>query len=188
MDHKESAGYINSLISILSQLVIQDIDCLLNLLLDAYKNNRQIFVFGNGGSAATSSHFACDLNKGVVSGFKKRFKVICLNNSIAISTAYANDVSFEDIFVEQLKNFIKDKDLVIGISTSGNSKNVLKAIQYANQRKAFTFGLTGYAGGELVKLAKNSLVVESYDTQKIEDVHLIITHMIMQRLKGAISK
>lgn len=175
--------YICGLRGVLDNFSQRDFTCLLNLILKTYRSNKQIFIFGNGGSAATASHFACDINKGVSPGLRKRFKVICLNDNTPSVMAYANDVSFESVFVEQLKNFFNKGDLVIGISASGNSKNVIRAIEYANKNGGITFGLTGRKGGKLSKSAQYSLVVKSGDMQIIEDTHLIILHMLMRSLK-----
>lgn len=146
----------------------------------AYDAQVQIFICGNGGSASSASHFVCDMNKGVSYGREKRFKVICLNDNIPVMLAYTNDVSFEDVFAEQLKNSLTSDDLVIGVSGSGNSKNILKAIEYANQKGARTFGICGFGGGKLKTKAMKSLAIKSTDMQKIEDLHLIVFHCIMQ--------
>lgn len=186
--NKYALEYIGELKNILERFRFKEFNFLLAAIIEAYKKDRQIFIFGNGGSAATALHFACDINKGLAIGLKKRFKVFCLNESISTITAYANDMHFEDIFVEQLKNFLKKHDLVIGLSSSGNSLNVLKAISYANRNGAITFGITGFRGGKLKKLARHSLVVNSDDMQQIEDVHLILLHIIMQILRSKIVK
>ena len=138
---------------------------------------------GNGGSGATASHFACDMNKEVSSGLDKRIQVICLNDNIPIISAYANDLSYDNIFTEQLKNFLKPNDVVIGISVSGNSRNVIKAIQYANDHSAITVGFTGFDGSQVAKIAKIPIVIAANDMQKVEDIHLILFHMIMQILQ-----
>lgn len=138
-------NYFNELKRVLDCLPLDKIEEFVEYLLAAYEGEKHIFVFGNGGSGVTASHFACDINKGVSSG-PKRFKVMCLNDNIPIILAYANDMSYEDIFVEQLRNYLKPLDCVIGISGSGNSRNVLKAIEYANTAGAKTFGITGYDG------------------------------------------
>jgi D-sedoheptulose 7-phosphate isomerase len=151
--------------------------------LKAYNDEKHIFVMGNGGSASTASHLACDINKGVSFGQEKRFKVICLNDSVPTMLAYANDLSYEDVFLEQLKNFFRAGDVVMGISGSGNSKNVLKAVSYAARNGGKTVGLCGFQGGELATLADISLIVRSNDMQKIEDVHMIVVHMLMQALQ-----
>jgi D-sedoheptulose 7-phosphate isomerase len=151
--------------------------------LKAYNDEKHIFVMGNGGSASTASHLACDINKGVSFGQEKRFKVICLNDNIPTMLAYANDLSYEDMFLEQLKNFFRAGDVVMGISGSGNSKNVLKAVSYAAENNGKTIGLCGFQGGELATLADIPLIVRSDDMQKIEDVHMIVVHMLMQALQ-----
>ncbi len=172
--------YLSELKKVLETIPLEKFKEIVNIILGAYWGGHAIFIMGNGGSGATASHFACDINKGACFGLEKRFKVICLNDNVPTMLAYANDSSYEEIFVEQLKNFLKPDDLVIGISGSGNSKNVLKAIEYANDKGAKTLGLTGFDGGNLADLAKVALVIRINDMQKVEDTHLIITHMIMQ--------
>lgn len=174
--------YLFDLEQNIRKMNVKKIELLANLFLKTIENGKQVFVFGNGGSAATASHLACDINKGASYGKDKRFKVICLNDNIPTMMAYANDVSYESIFIEQLKNFLCPNDLVIGFSGSGNSKNVLNAIEYANQTGAITFGITGFDGGKLAKISKYSLIIEVDDMQKIEDIHLIIVHVLMQIL------
>jgi D-sedoheptulose 7-phosphate isomerase len=154
----------------------------IELLEKAYQEGRQVFLMGNGGSASTASHAVADLNKVVSFGRPQRFRAICLNDSLPTLTAYANDVSYDTIFVEPLKNFLRPGDVVIGISGSGNSPNVLKAIDYANQHGAITVGLCGFQGGKLVRLAHLALLVPVHDMQKVEDIHLIIFHVAMQVL------
>lgn len=171
--------YIEQLKTALDRISRDEINKFAEVLMEAYKNDAQIYIFGNGGSAATASHFACDLNKGASYGFDKRFKVICLNDNMATLMAYSNDVSYDDIFVEPLKNFIKDGDVVVGISGSGNSKNVLKAIEYANGNGNVTFGLTGYDGGNLRKVANFSINANLNNMQISEDIHLIVGHIMM---------
>ena len=183
MEIKEfSLNYLNGLKKVMDDLPLTIFEQIVNLLVAAYGEDRNIFVMGNGGSGTTASHFACDINKGVCFGLEKRFKVICLNDNIPIILAYSNDNSYEEIFLEQLKNFLKKGDIVIGISSSGNSPNVLKAIEYAKGKGAKTVGLSGLDGGKLAELADLSLVIRINDIQKTEDIHFIITHMIMQIL------
>ena len=175
-------GYFEKLKSTIDNLDRNEIEQFVKMLNTARENGNQIFIMGNGGSASTASHFCCDFNKGASYGFndKKRFKFICLNDNIATMMAYSNDVSYDDVFVEQLKNFLQKDDVVIGISGSGNSKNVIKAIEYANASGAVTAGLTGYTGGKLKELAKYSVNVNINDMQVSEDIHMILCHMIMQ--------
>jgi len=152
------------------------------LLESAYQNGRQVFFMGNGGSGSTASHFVCDLNKGVSCGRPKRFRGISLNDNLATLTAYANDVAYEDVFVEQLKNFLGAGDLVVAISGSGNSPNVLKAIAYANSRGAHTVGLCGFDGGKLAAAVRTPILAPVHDMQKAEDAHMILLHVAMQIL------
>ena len=178
--------YITGLTDTLNTFDGKQFQIIVDLILKAYHDERFIFTMGNGGSGATASHFACDINKGCCLDLEKKFKLICLNDNMPTMLAYANDISYDFVFVEQLKNFFRSDDLVIGISGSGNSKNILKAIDYANKMGGHTIGLSGFSGGDLAQAAQVSFVVESTDMQKIEDVHLIITHIIMQAVYNAL--
>ena len=173
-------NYLSELTGIINMIDAKEFESLVGELANAYEKQSNIFICGNGGSAATASHFACDINKGVSFGKEKRFRVICLNDSIPTIMAYSNDVSYDSVFVEQLKNFMNAGDLLIGISGSGNSGNVLNAVRYANEKGGKTFGICGYGGGRLKGTAQKSLVVKSNDMQKVEDSHLIILHCVMQ--------
>lgn len=175
-------NYFTSIKEVLNQVSRESISNLYQALLDAYRQEKQVFVMGNGGSASTASHFTCDINKGVCINLKKRFRVVCLNDNMPTLLAYGNDFSFEDIFVEPLKNFLEPGDLVIGFSGSGNSKNLLKAFAFAKERDAKTFGITGFDGGRLSQLSHDSIVVPIRDMQKSEDVHLMMCHLMMQML------
>lgn len=173
-------NYLLELTGIINTIDAREFESLVVEINRAYEKQSNIFICGNGGSAATASHFACDINKGVSFGKEKRFRVICLNDSIPTIMAYSNDVSYASIFVEQLKNFINEGDLLIGISGSGNSENVLNAVRYANESGGKTFGICGYGGGRLKDAVQKSLVINSNDMQKVEDSHLIILHCLMQ--------
>jgi len=153
-----------------------------NILMKAYDEGKQVFIMGNGGSGSTASHFACDINKGCCFNLEKKFKVICLNDNIPTMLAYANDLSYDKIFVEQLKNFLQPGDVVICISASGNSENVLQAVSYAKKKEALTIGLTGFDGGKLARIVDVPLVAAINDMQKVEDLHMIVVHMLMQYL------
>jgi len=154
----------------------------LKLLESAYQDGRQVFIMGNGGSGSSASHAAGDLVKGVSYGREKRFRVMCLNDNMATVTAYANDVSYADAYVEQLKNFLNPGDVVIGISGSGNSPSILKAVEYANQRGATTVGLCGFNGGKLAGLAQVPVHIPVHDMQMVEDIHMMLFHVAMQVL------
>jgi D-sedoheptulose 7-phosphate isomerase len=180
-----STQYIKDLKKVLDTFPHDQFERLIGAMLDCCRKGNRIFVMGNGGSASTASHWVCDINKGCCLDQNPKFKMICLNDSISTMLAYANDLSYEDVFVEQLKNFFEIGDLVIGISGSGNSQNVLKAIDYANQNGGVTAGLCGYSGGKLLKLVDIPILAEINDMQKIEDVHMIVVHMVMQRIQEA---
>jgi D-sedoheptulose 7-phosphate isomerase len=160
----------------------QQLEVMVNALLSAWRNNKTIFVMGNGGSAATALHWACDFNKGCNVGRETRFRVMCLNENISTMLAYANDLSYEDIFVEQLRNFLGPGDVVIGISASGNSSNVLNAIECANANGGRTIGLCGFSGGRLYSKVHIPVLVEVDDMQLVEDLHLVVLHATMRRL------
>ncbi|MFQ6067505.1 MAG: D-glycero-beta-D-manno-heptose 1,7-bisphosphate 7-phosphatase [bacterium] len=151
-----------------------------DILLRAYRENKKVFIMGNGGSAATASHFACDLGKRTAGKdiFRKRFKVIALTDNVSLLTAWANDAAYENIFLEQLKNLLDAGDIVIAISGSGNSRNVLRAVEYANANGALTIGFTGFEGGKLKDIAKECLIVLSNSMEQIEDIHLILEHLL----------
>ena len=138
---------------------------------------------GNGGSASTASHFVNGLSQGATVEGKMRFRAIGLTDNIPNILAYANDLGYENIFVEQLINLLHEGDIVIGISGSGNSKNVIKAIEYANKHRAITIGLTGYDGGELKKIVDYSIHVPCNFMEIVEDIHLAISHLIASHFR-----
>jgi D-sedoheptulose 7-phosphate isomerase len=137
-----------------------------------------IFVCGNGGSAATASHFATDMVKGASYGRPRRFRIQALTDSVSTLTAYANDVSYDCVFVEQLRNFARPGDIVMAISGSGNSSNVVRAVEYANSTDCRTLALTGFDGGRLARAARLALHIPEGHMGRVEDVHMIICHMI----------
>lgn len=171
--------YFDTLTRALDSLDRREVSDFIQALLDARDAGKQIFVMGNGGSAATASHMVCDFNKGLVSDGKPRFKFICLNDNMPTLMAYANDVSYDDVFLEPLKNFMHPGDLVIGISGSGNSTNVVKAIEWANDNGGKTFSLVGYSGGKLKQVSQRSIHVDIENMQIVEDIHIILNHMVM---------
>jgi D-sedoheptulose 7-phosphate isomerase len=137
----------------------------------------KIIIFGNGGSASTASHFLCDFNKSL------KYNAICLNDNVSIITAYANDIDFNDIFVEQIKTIYSKNDLIIGISTSGNSKNIINAFEYAKYLNIRTLSFTGYDGGQLKKISDYNINININDTQISEDLHLMLIHILFRILK-----
>ena len=183
---KLSLDYLEELKVLLDTFPHDRFEEVASALLSAYVDEKQIFIMGNGGSGSTASHFACDINKGCCFNVDKKFKVICLNDNIPTLLAYANDLSYEKVFVEQLKNFLKPGDVVIGISGSGNSENVIQAVLYAKENGSKTIGFTGFDGGKLAGIVDIPLVASINDMQKVEDVHMIVVHMLMQYLDKAL--
>jgi D-sedoheptulose 7-phosphate isomerase len=151
----------------------------------AFEAGRQIITCGNGGSAYAASHYITDWNKMVTLATGRKFRGISLCDNIGIVTAFANDVSYDEIFAGQLKALLSPSDLVIAVSGSGNSPNVVKAVAYANQAGAETLAIVGYDGGALKRIAKHSVWVPSFDMQLCEDVHLMFGHMVMKTLCGS---
>jgi D-sedoheptulose 7-phosphate isomerase len=145
---------------------------------EARDAGKRIYAIGNGGSASTASHFVNDMGKGASVGRKKRFKVVPLTDNVEWITALSNDLSYEDVFAEQLKNFAEPGDLLIAISGSGNSENVLRAVAYAKQVGCRTVGLSGFGGGKLKDLADECIVVDSDHMGRVEDMHLILQHIV----------
>lgn len=181
-------NYIENLKNVLENFPHDQFEWFIDTMIDAYHNEKHIFVMGNGGSASTASHWVCDINKGCSLGKEKKFKMICLNDSISTMLAYANDLSYEDVFVEQLKNFFVPGDVAIGISGSGNSENVLRAIDYANNNGGTTVGLCGYSGGKLYQMVDIPILARVDDMQKVEDIHMIVVHMSMQRIMQELAR
>lgn len=175
--------YLEELIAVLNHLRTTEIQAFIDALDRARADGKIIFIFGNGGSGSTASHFAADLNKGCSYEKNMRFKVICLNDNLPTILAYANDVGYDDIFTEQLKNFMRPGDIVIGISGSGNSENVIRTIDYANANGALTLGMCGFNGGKLKQKASIVMHVNIDCMQKTEDVHLILNHITMKLLQ-----
>ncbi len=170
--------YFELLKNTIDKIDLDEIETFIRLLHNARDNGKKIFIMGNGGSAATSSHYCCDFNKGMsYQKPSKPYRFISLNDNIPTLMAYANDVGYDSIFVEQLKNMLEPEDLVIGISGSGNSENVLKAIEYANQQGGITVGLTGFNGGRLKQMAQHSVNANINNMQISEDIHMLLAHM-----------
>jgi len=181
-----AAGYFAELARVLHHLPYETIDQITARLARAYEENRTVFLFGNGGSAALASHSACDLGKGTVMSGKRRFRVLALTDNIALMTAWANDARYEDIFAEQLLNFVQKDDIVLAISGSGNSPNVLNGLKVGRQAGAYTIGLAGCQGGKMKALCDLCLIVPSDNMQFIEDLHTCITHSIFTVLRNII--
>ena len=174
--------YLAKLGKLLDTLDRGQIDNAVAVIADAWQAGRQIITLGNGGSSMTALHFINDWNKSIFMSSGKPFRGRTLVDNMGLVMSYGNDVSFQDIFVEQLKNVFQKGDLVIAISGSGNSENVIRAVRYANENGGVTLGLCGYDGGKLKQLARHVVWVNVEDMQLSEDVHAIFGHIVMQRL------
>ena len=178
--------YLKSLKETIDKISTKEIEKVIELLFDAYNNNKQIFLVGNGGSASTASHFACDLSKGTLQRVydenEKRFKIISLTDNVAVLTAIGNDLSYNDIFSQQLKNLINKEDILIAITGSGNSQNIINAVETASKAKAITIGFLGFDGGKLLPLLDYYIHVPSDHYGQIEDIHMILSHLISSGL------
>lgn len=183
MKSKFIDSYLSEIKHCLDTLDKETLELATDMVMETYRNNGKIFIFGNGGSASISSHLACDLGKGtlrrVYDNSERRLRTISLTDNVAIMTAFANDLSFDDIFVQQLRNLVETGDLVIAFSGSGNSKNIIKAVQYAKQSGARTIGLLGFkTGGKLKDMVDCAIVVDSNHYGPIEDLHQILGHLL----------
>lgn len=179
----EISSYYEVLVEAIGKLNIDEIDIAMNALVDAYEREATIYVFGNGGSAATASHMVCDFNKGVSMNLKKKFHFHCLNDNIPLMMAVSNDLSYEDIFYFPLIGNVKKNDVILAISGSGNSKNIIKACEYAKSQGAIVIGISGYDGGKLYKLSDYNLHAPINDMMKSEDLHMVFDHMMMTIFK-----
>lgn len=174
-------SYRDRLVATLHQVDMQQVDRVIDLFDKARADNRQIFVVGNGGSAASASHFVCDVVKGASFGRDKRFRIHALHDNLPTLTAYSNDVGYDAVYVELLKNHAQSGDLLFGMSGSGNSPNVLRAFEYANGAGLTTVALTGKDGGQLGALAQVQVHVPDQHMGRIEDAHMVVCHMIAYR-------
>ncbi len=180
MDYrKEIRDYIAHEIETIQKLDVDAINDALNLLLETMENGNTVYVFGNGGSSATASHYQNDFNKGVSEHTEKKFNFLCLNDNVATVMAVANDIGFEEVFRFQLRGHIKPGDVVMAISGSGNSKNVINAVEYAKEQGNKIIGLTGFGGGKLRELSDISLHAPINSMQVTEDIHMIFDHLMM---------
>ncbi len=178
--------YLKGLRSCLDEISKQDIEGIVDIIFTAYKKGKRVFIIGNGGSATTASHFARDLQIGTAVEGKPRVKAFSLTDNVALITALANDIDYSSIFKEQLVGQIDEGDVVIGISASGNSLNVLRAIEFARSQGAVTIGLIGFGGGKLKEFTHKFIVLSSKDYGQVEDVHLALDHIISYLVKERI--
>lgn len=183
MKHSEIVqNYLKHSTQTINSLDVEQITSAIQLIHKAWESNHQIIIFGNGGSALTASHYITDWNKSAILTHGKKFRGVCLNDNMGLITAYSNDIAYEKVFSEQLKNVLEPKDLVIAISGSGNSPNVINAITYANENGGITLGICGFDGGKLKQLAQHHVWVNVNDMQIVEDLHLTFGHLVMKTL------
>jgi D-sedoheptulose 7-phosphate isomerase len=178
--------YIEGLKKCIEELSAPDIEETAGIIFSAFRKGNRIFVMGNGGSATTAMHFARDLQIGTASAGKPRLRVTCLTDNVASITAVANDISYDCIFEEQLIGQLEAGDVAIGISASGNSPNVLKAMEYARRNGALTIGFIGFGGGKLKRLCQKSIILSSKDYGQVEDIHMVLSHIITCWIKREI--
>lgn len=171
--------YIEMEKQVLDSLSVEEINDVMNVMENARLTGKRIFICGNGGSASTAAHLECDFNKGISYDQDIKYDIECLSDNVPMMMAIANDIGYDDIFVVPLRNKLKKGDIVIGISGSGNSENVVRAFAYANEIGAETIAFTGYSGGKLKKMAKHNIHVAVDNMQITEDVHLVLDHMMM---------
>jgi len=188
--------YLKEVSEIAGNLDRDSIDRAIGVLYDAWKNDNQVFVIGNGGSASTSTHFACDLNKWVSDEADRKFRAFALVDNIPLVSALTNDNGWSDIYYEQLRNFFRKGDVLVAISVHGGSgsdkagpwsQNLLKAVKYAKDNKGRVVGLSGFDGGVLKTASDACIVVPADSTPHVEGMHLVLTHLMAEQLRGMIS-
>lgn len=188
MDYsKQIQDYLELEKSIIEKIDQNEINNAMNLLEETREKGSNVYVFGNGGSAATASHMENDFNKGISEKLERKYRFQCINANMATIMAIANDNGYACVFEQQLENKLSRDDVIVAISGSGNSENVLRAVRYAKMQGCKVIGMTGYSGGELKKLSDISLHVPLDNMQITEDLHIIINHMMMYILCGELS-
>ena len=182
---------------IIDSISREDVDKIIEILFDAWMEGSQVFTCGNGGSASTATHFACDLSKTTIIEGKKRFKAYCLNDNIPLMSALINDDGFDNLFCEQLKNLFREGDVLICISVHGGagrdkaalwSQNLLKAMKYAKELGGKTIGFAGFDGGPMKDIADACVVIPANSTPHVESFHLALEHLICSCLREKIAK
>jgi D-sedoheptulose 7-phosphate isomerase len=183
-----AAGYLQRVRAAIDSLPGDALGALGEKLYRAYRDDKQVFTLGNGGSASTATHMAADLAKNTIEAHMRRFRVLSLNDNVSILTALANDLGYDVVFREQLKNLIHAGDLLVAISASGNSPNVINAMEFARDQSAEVIAMLGFDGGKARELADLAIVVPADHYGVIEDVHLIINHITVDYFKARLAE
>lgn len=180
--------YLKDVGRLLAELPVAAIREVVDLLLEAYRNDRRLILLGNGGSAATASHLVADFQKMVYLESGRPFRAMACTDSMPLVTAWANDTDYANVFAEQVRTWAEPGDVVLAISGSGNSPNVLKAVEAAREQGATTIGLSGFEGGRLAGMVDHSIVVPCDNMQRIEDVHMVLGHLFFWRMLQAVKE
>ena len=178
--------HITMVRAVLAQIEVDIIERVVDVILVAYAGGRHVYIIGNGGSASTATHFACDLSKATIVEGRARLRVTSLTDNVSLLTAWANDTSYENVFAEQLANLLDRDDVLVAISASGNSPNILAAVQAARARGAVTVALVGFSGGALKTAVDVAVHVPSHEYGVVEDCHLVVEHAITESTRGAL--
>lgn len=174
--------YLNGVKECLDSIREEEVHSIVETIFDTYTKGKSIFILGNGGSASTASHFACDLSKGTAIDGKPRLRAISLTDNVPLITAISNDIDYPSVFKEQLITFLSEGDVVICISASGNSQNVLEAAKYARSKGALVIGFIGFGGGKLKELVDKAIVFLTEDYGQVEDAHMPLVHLISKEV------
>lgn len=180
--------YFSELEQMVQAISLDELKKILDILEKAYYQGHRLFIMGNGGSAATASHFALDMAKNTIMAGAPRLKAISLTDHVPLITAWSNDTHYEHIFEEQLANLIEPGDVVLGISASGNSANVINAVKLAQQNGAITVGLLGAKGGKLKEMVDAYILAPGQNIEQEEDAHMILAHVITRHMREVISR
>ena len=180
MDARELVtAYEDELIGAIRAIDAAELGKALDILLEAYRGDKQVFIFGNGGSASSANHFVCDFGKNAVLGDKRRFRILSVSDTVEKITALGNDIAYEQIFRQQLINLMRTGDVAIAISASGNSPNVVRACEYVKELGNRLIVLAGFSGGQIAPMGDAALVASMQSYERVEDIHLILLHMFV---------
>jgi len=181
-------GYLNTLRGMLDELPLDAVENVLQLFENAYRDDRTIYICGNGGSFSTAAHWVCDFSKGTNASGAKRMRMFGLGDNIPMLTAYANDVHYDEVFAEPLRTYVRPGDVVVLLTASGNSSNILQAARAAKEVGAVTVGLIGFGGGKLAALVDYPVVVSCKEYGPVEDLHLVLDHIISLHMRSVIAR